>query len=347
MHVVSWKMRSHGQTPMEFYSDLNSLRSEHFEGNPFIHTAALSLTLVSRIANKVLSDGYPSSTALLPVQLQFQTFIKDLHKKYSFDAVVQASSHHFTGYPPILPGVPTVFDYVDTSPPDVEAYYVNNAHHIVAVSHYLCERIRETYGRECELIPNGLHLNRPFDANRCREKWGLHGKKVISLLGLTCSDRLYFIDAIAKLLPEFPNVVFLGAGTGEIGDRIKARCTELGVPHVMAGWVSPKEIGDYFAASDIGLYPGDENPYFDGACPLKVLEYAGARVPMVTSNLSELRRLGFKCLITAPSTVDGFAAALHGVLKDPPREFPDMTVYDWSSLADRLANSIRHAKLAV
>ena len=43
-------------------------------------------------------------------------------------------------------------------------------------------------------------------------------------------------------------------------------------------------VADYFIASDVGIYPGDASPYFDAACPIKVLEYSAAGKPVVATN---------------------------------------------------------------
>ena len=42
---------------------------------------------------------------------------------------------------------------------------------------------------------------------------------------------------------------------------------QLNLPALMTGWIEHEQIPDLFAASDVGLYPGDENMYYDGACP--------------------------------------------------------------------------------
>jgi glycosyltransferase involved in cell wall biosynthesis len=160
------------------------------------------------------------------------------------------------------------------------------------------------------------------------------------LIGLTCSPRLYFLEALARLTPEFPDLIFVAAGGGPTADAIGRRCQELRLPHVLTGWVDPAEVPDLFAASDVGLYPGEDSAYYDGACPLKVLEYTAARVPVVVNRCEELIRLGFTSLIVRPATVEAFTDGLRSALRARPTAFPDMMDYDWSRLASALADEI-------
>ena len=50
----------------------------------------------------------------------------------------------------------------------------------------------------------------------------------------------------------------------------------------------PSEVADFFAATDVGLYPGDKNAYFDAASPLKILEYTAAGKPVACVRLNRI-----------------------------------------------------------
>jgi glycosyltransferase involved in cell wall biosynthesis len=305
---------------------------------PPVHRAAVAVPVLQALVKK----SYPPNWALVPNQFLFRRSIRRLHRQWRFDAVVASASHHWTGYPPRLAGVPVLFDYVDTSPTWVEAEYVRSADRIVSVSHYLKDRVAEVYGREAVVIPNGLHMDRhrKADANRARRRWGLEGKRVVSLIGLTCSTRLYFLDALARVRARFPDVVFVAAGGGTMAGRIAERCRALGLPAVMTGWVDPADVPDLFAATDVGLYPGDDNPYFDGACPLKVLEYTGAGKPVVNNRVAELIRLGFPNLVVRPATAEAFEDGIAAALSGQAGPAPDMTAYDWPAVTARFGDEI-------
>jgi glycosyltransferase involved in cell wall biosynthesis len=166
---------------------------------------------------------------------------------------------------------------------------------------------------------------------------------VVSLIGLTCSHRLYFVDALARLRPEVPGLVFLGVGDGPVLAPLAERCRAIGLPHVLTGWVDPAEVADLFAASDVGLYPGDDIPYYSCATPIKVLEYLAARVPVVTNWVDELVRLNLPGLTACPATADAFTDAIRHALTHRPTTFPDMTAYAWDTLAARFGDEIDRA----
>ncbi len=345
VHVLTWAARPPGHRSRRWYylNPVNHWRAMAPDcdagGLPAVHQAAIALPILQGFLK-----SYPPHWSLLPSQALFRRSIRQLHRRHNFDAMVVSASHHWTGYPPRLPGVPTLFDYVDFSPPAVEAVYVRAADRVAAVSHVLNDQVTQTYGREAVVIPNGLYLERHRKANgdRARARWGLHGKLVVSLIGLTCSPRLYFLDALARLRPEFTDLIFVAAGTGTTADRIAVRCRELGLPAVMTGWVDPADAPDLFAATDVGLYPGDDNPYFDGACPLKVLEYTGAGKPVVANRVAELIRLGFPNLVVRPADASGFEDGMRAALAGRAGPAPDMAPYDWPAVAARFGDEIDH-----
>ncbi len=346
IHVVTWasrpkecaNRRRYFLNPLNHVRALFPLRQARSE-NPFVHRVPVPLPILQG-----MMKGYPRSGALLPAQFLFQRSIRRLGKRIAFDAVVAACSHHLTGYPPHFPDLPVVFDYVDTSPPHVEAEFIRNASSIVTVSHVLKDRVESIYGRNAVVIPNGFHAQRVenADGDRARARWGLRGKTVISLIGLTCSDRLYFLDAVANIQKSRNDIVFVAAGAGSLVSRIATRCRELDLPCVLTGWVDPMDVPDLFAATDIGLYPGDDNPYFDGACPLKVLEYTGAKKPVVANQVAELKRLGFSNLVLRPATSKGFEDGIRAVLENHVGHAPDISEYDWPKVTSRFGDEIDH-----
>jgi glycosyltransferase involved in cell wall biosynthesis len=343
LHVVTWAGRPAERGRLYYLNPLNHLRAlaarTTREDFGYLHNAGVPLPLA-----QFFNRGYPPQRTLAFSQWRFQKNIRRLHRQWKFDAVVASSSHHYTGYPPPLPGVPRIFDYVDISPPQVEAHFVSSSDRIVCVSHFLQRHVRDVCKKESVWIPNGLRLDRVLQGNRerGRARWGLEGKKVVSLIGLTCSDRLYFLDALAALKSEVPGLVFVGAGSGAMAARIAARAKELSLPAVMTGWVEPDDVPDLFAASDVGLYPGDDNVYYDGACPLKVLEYAGAGVPVVANRTAELNTLNLDAVILCPASAEEFAPAIRAALHHP-RSKADLSSFDWPLLIGQFADEIERA----
>lgn len=256
------------------------------------------------------------------------------------DVGIFASSHHFTGYPPLAPGFPWLFDYLDLSPAAVERAYCSAASGVLAASCALAERAAR-YGRPVWLLPNGVHPQpyRQADGGPVRAAIGAGPAVVISLIGLTCSPRLYFVEALARVARQRP-VLLLAVGDGPMRPAIARRAQALGLPCATPGWVDPAHIPPYFAASDLGLYPGDDTPYFRAAAPLKVLEYLAAGRPVVSSPVDLWRQLGLDGVTTAAPTAEAFARAVTTVLAAPAATGAVPARLTWDGLAARLGDRL-------
>jgi glycosyltransferase involved in cell wall biosynthesis len=214
----------------------------------------------------------------------------------------------------------------------------------MCTSTVLADRVRAR-GVKAVYLPNGVDRLRIASgrADVVRARLGLTGKKVVSLIGLTHSPTLFFVDALAEAAREEPDLVFLAVGGAgwlphEGVGRLAARCRERGVPIVATGPVPHAQIADYFMASDVGLYPGDATPYFDAACPIKVLEYSAAGKPVVATDLVELRRWSLPNVYLAPPEPRAFGAAIVRALRERT-PMPDLTGFDWDTLTLRFEAS--------
>jgi glycosyltransferase involved in cell wall biosynthesis len=257
------------------------------------------------------------------------------------DVVLCGISHQAVGLPPADLDVPLVFDYLDYKLerwPEVEADYLRRSDAVVCTSRVLVER-SEQFHRHCYYLPNGVDLGAAAgaDAGRVRREHALEDARVVSLIGITASAELFWVDAIAQVAREVPNVVFLLVGDGgELATAAIRRTAEHGLRVVATGPVPPSEVADFFAATDVGLYPGDKTAYFDAASPLKVLEYTAARKAVVATDLTELRNWGFPNVRLAPPDKDAFAAEIKLALERPPDRFPDLAEFEWQALGRRL-----------
>jgi glycosyltransferase involved in cell wall biosynthesis len=327
VHVVTWEgIRGPGALLRTMMSRTTR------EGAFVIHRAP-------RFPNPVGRLTHDYARGFLPNEWLFQRHLRQILAREQFDVFVYGISHKAVGLPPSDVSVPRVFDYLDLVVyPEIEAEYLRSSDLILCTSSVLVDRVRGLGGQP-RYLPNGVDARRIASGRAAlvRSKYGLEGKKVVSLIGLTCSPTLFFIDAIAEAARTVPDLVFLAVGGSgwlphEGLGRFATRCRERGVPLVTTGPISHEAVADYFMATDVGLYPGDANPYFDAACPLKVLEYSAAGKPVVATDLAELRRLAFPNVYLAPPEPKAFAAAIIRALNERT-SMPDLSVFDWDVLA--------------
>ena len=329
IHVLTWEVIAKASA---LVSTLRS-RTER-EGSLLIHRAVRLPNPVGRITGDYARGFRPN-------EWLFQRHVRKILAEQPFDLFIYGINHKAVGLPPFDVGVPRIFDYLDLiTYPEIESAYLRSSDAIFCTSSVLADRVRERGGRPVYL-PNGVDARRIAAGHEdtVRERLGLSGKKVVSLIGLTCSPTLFFIDAIAAARRVVPDIVFLAVGAAgwlphEGLGRFEARCRERGVPLVATGPVPHLRIADYFAATDVGLYPGDATPYFDAACPIKVLEYSAAGKPVVATDLTELRRLGFPNVYLSPPEPTAFADRIVRALRTRTR-VPDLSAFDWDVLARR------------
>ena len=304
--------------------------------------AGLTIHQARRVPNVFGQRVHERSARGLRInELLHQHAVRQLVRRERIDLVICGIGHQAVGLPPDDLEVPLVFDYLDyklEAWPEVEAAYMRIVDAVVCTSEVLVERTQRLHPH-VSYLPNGVDLGAAAaaDGKRVRAEYGLvDGASIVSLIGVTASSRLFYIDGIATAARDVPNLVFLLVGDGgSLGDAMSERARELGLRTVATGPVPPSEVADFFAATDVGLYPGDQTAYFDAACPLKVLEYSAAGKPVVATDLAELRRWGFPNVRLAAPTAEAFASEIKLALRSAP-ERPDLERFSWSALSAQL-----------
>ena len=316
-------------------SALASLRRRSWQADGFaIHQARRVPNVLGRRVHEASDRGLRIN------ELLHARTVREIVRRERIDVVICGISHQSVGLPPDDLPVPLVFDYLDFKlerSPDLELEYLRRADAVMCTSRVLVDRVARL-NVDGHYLPNGVDLDAAAraDPERVRRRYGLNGQPVVSLIGVTASRQPFYVDAIAEVARDVPGLVFLLVGDGgELGESMLRRAREHGLRVIATGPVPPSEVAHFFAASDVGLYPGDQTPYFDAACPLKVLEYSAAGKPVVATDLEELRNWSFPNVRLAAPTASAFARELRQAL-ERPHVTPDLAGFRWSTLGDRL-----------
>jgi glycosyltransferase involved in cell wall biosynthesis len=330
MHFLTWQVARPNPA-----SILGALRSARWRDNDFwIH----QMRRVPNLAGQRLHEA--SGRGLRINEYLFGRAIRQIVANEKIELVLCGIGHQSVGLPPAGLPVPLIFDYLDYKLerwPDVETGYLERADAVTCTSRVLLERIEARHPRSYYL-PNGVDLfaAAAADGERVRREHGLENAKVVSLIGVTASAQPFWVDAIAEAMSTVPELVFLVVGDpGELGEMLHRRTQERGVRLIATGPIPPSEVADFYAATDVGLYPGDKNAYFDAASPLKVLEYTAAGKPVVATDLAELRNWAFPNIHLAEPSAEAFAREIVLALGQP-HDFPDLSEFSWPHLAERL-----------
>jgi len=133
----------------------------------------------------------------------------------------------------------------------------------------------------------------------------------------------HLVNAFARLQQRVPEARLLivgdGPGRGALGAELAER--QLQSVTRLTGAVPPDQIPDLLARMDVAVapYPASPNFYFS---PLKVVEYMAAGLPVVVSDLGQLRHLvvnNVTGLLRPPGDEVALALALEDLWRSPSR----------------------------
>jgi glycosyltransferase involved in cell wall biosynthesis len=200
-------------------------------------------------------------------------------------------------------------------------------------------------------VPNGVDTDlfepRP-DRRQARAAFGLPGGDL--LLGFTGSLRPWHgLDIAVAALAELPEwVTLVVAGDGPVRGQLEQQAAALGVGHRIRwlGALAHERVPQMLAACDLALAPYPELPNF-GFSPLKLYEYLAAGVPVVASDIGQIRCAlsgGRWGRLVPPGDASALAAAVTSELADPQaakvraeaaREYA-MSRHGWTERATRI-----------
>ena len=215
-------------------------------------------------------------------------------------------------------------------------------------------------GRPSITVPNGVDTDlfaaRP-DREQARAAFGLPQDRV--LLGFTGSIRPWHgLDVAIAALAELPERIGLVvAGDGPVRVQLEQQALTLGVGHRVhwLGALAHERVPQMLAACDLALAPYPQLPNF-GFSPLKLYEYLAAGVPVIASDIGQIRlaledgrwgRLvppGDAAALATAVTAELSALAAARVRAEGAREYA-MTRHGWTERAVRIlraANPRRH-----
>jgi glycosyltransferase involved in cell wall biosynthesis len=123
------------------------------------------------------------------------------------------------------------------------------------------------------------------------------------------------VGATAVLKAEFPAVRVLVAGDGPEREALRTAVKEAGLDEHVLLLGTRRDVPDLLEAADVAVCCSD----FEGT-PLSVMEYMAAGKPVVATNVGGLPELvdsGVSGLLVEPRDVQGLAAAIGTLLRDP------------------------------
>jgi glycosyltransferase involved in cell wall biosynthesis len=174
-------------------------------------------------------------------------------------------------------------------------------------------------------LPNCVDDRPKGNGGRVREKLGIPAAVPVLLLYTRffefSQEKLHHV--FTEVSRRVPEVRFLVVGKGRRGEeeQLVAASVERGFLEnlVLAGWVEPAELPDYFAAGDVAIYPFADTLVNRAKCPAKLTELLVAGVPVVADRIGEIPEYvapQLHPLLCSPDDWDGMVARCVELLRD-------------------------------
>jgi len=174
-------------------------------------------------------------------------------------------------------------------------------------------------------LPNGSVTGKlaEGDGDWVRDQYGLEGHPVILLYTRFfefSTERL--AEIMRRVVAQAPQVRLLIVGRGLFGEEERfldlAHAAGIDSAVLYAGWVEYKDRADYFAASDVAIYPYDDTLINRTKCSVKLVELLAAGLPVVADRVgqnSEYIKDGVSGILVEDS-INAYANAVVRLLSD-------------------------------
>jgi glycosyltransferase involved in cell wall biosynthesis len=195
---------------------------------------------------------------------------------------------------------------------------------VIATAGSLAERARRFNSRVL-LLPNGVDLRR-FTRSQAGTFRSPREGRPPRLVYVGAIDSWLDTALVTALSRALPGTEIHLAGPSRIGFSWAK-----GTPGVRwKGTVPPEEVPEILAESDVGIIPFRDTPLTRAIHPVKLYEYFAAGLPVVATDLEEIRRIGSPALLAR--NVSEWVDAIRTVLNTGRRpEYPAFAArHDWS-----------------
>jgi glycosyltransferase involved in cell wall biosynthesis len=199
---------------------------------------------------------------------------------------------------------------------EIEKMGMEEADHVIAVSHYTRNLILSQYGISPEKVSVVHNAVSRHQATRLYHVPPVRKNKTVLFLGRITSQKGpdYFIEAAARVLEKMPDVMFVMAGTGDMLPRMIERVGELrlGTHFHFTGFLQGHDVERMYAMSDLYVMPSVSEPF--GLSPLEAMIYD---VPVILSKQAGVNEVMPHALTVDFWNVDDIANKILAVLKYP------------------------------
>jgi glycosyltransferase involved in cell wall biosynthesis len=214
----------------------------------------------------------------------------------------------------------------------VEEQVVRSVDVVFAASHGVYDRLRQLRPRGVYHLPNGVDLTRFGGVHPAPDEYRAIPRPIAVYVGAI--SYWFDLQLVAEVARARPGVSFVLIGEARVPARPLAS-----IPNVhLLGPRQPEQVPAYLQHADAGLIPFVRSALTNNINPLKMYEYLACGLPVVSTDLTELRLMKAPVFLAAgPSE---FGGALDGAFavrdheKDAYRTYA--SGHTWEARYERL-----------
>ncbi|HUV04332.1 MAG TPA: glycosyltransferase [Armatimonadota bacterium] len=161
--------------------------------------------------------------------------------------------------------------------------------------------------KNCQYLPNGVYLDRFRNSSYPAEYHDMPSPKAIYVGAI---DERLDINLLRVLAEQLPDVSFCLIGPVSVDVSALVRASNV----YLLGCREQSQLAGYLEHADVGIIPFVRNDLTQHVSPLKLLQYFASGLPVVSTDLAEIRSLGSPALLAcgAKEFADATLEALRG-----------------------------------
>jgi glycosyltransferase involved in cell wall biosynthesis len=196
-----------------------------------------------------------------------------------------------------------------------EQICARHADGVASVSHNLLELRKRQGARQIVVVPNGVDYNLFEKAQQKRD----HPPTLLYMGTLADGWGADLpIMALPIIMKRIPKIRYMIMGTGPDKPQLRAMVSDLGLDECVhfLGIQEYEHLPYFLAEADLGVAISRDNEFRRYACPLKVVEYMAAGLPVIGSKFGETQFIieGANAGKTVEFSVQAFASAVIDLL---------------------------------
>lgn len=233
---------------------------------------------------------------------------------------------------------------------DLEWWLTYEAYRVICCSEYMRNELRQIFQvpeDKLMVIPNGVRVQdfKKIHENldSWRRSWALPEEQIVLYVGRHVYEKGIdlLLDAAPKILGHNPQVKFIIAGAGPLGDELKGKAwyAGLGEKVLFPGFIDDLTRNSLYQLADVAVFPSRYEPF-----GIVALEAMAGQAPVVVSDIggfSETVQHGHNGLTFYAGNANSLADNILRLLGDPlfartlsKQAYRDvLEKYDWNQIA--------------